>query len=89
MTNAEIIAGNLIILLADGVIDEGEKINYIRGWNKEGFKVKKGEHAITKFPIWMPKSKEEIEKEEEEGKSVNRFKMVTTCWFSSKQVEPK
>lgn len=90
MTNQEIILGNMAILIADGIISENDTINYIKGWNKIGYKVKLGEKHIAKFPIWMPKSKKEIEKEQEEneGKSVNRFKWVNTCWFSSKQVEP-
>ena len=90
MTNAEIIATNLAILIANGDIEEGETINYVRKWNKLGYTVRVGETHIAKFPIWMPKSKKEIEKEMEEndGKAVNRFKWVNTCWFSSKQVEP-
>lgn len=89
MTNAEIIATNLAILIANGDIKEGETIDYVRRWNKAGYKVKLGEKHIAKFPIWMPKTRKEIEKEQEEneGKSVNRFKWVNTCWFSSSQVE--
>lgn len=90
MTNQEIILGNMAMLIADGIISENDTINYIKGWNKIGYKVKRGETHIAKFPIWMPKTRKEIEKEQEEneGKSVNRFKWVNTCWFSSKQVEP-
>ncbi len=90
MTNSEIVATNMALLLASGAIKEGEEINYITRWNKRGFKVKKGAEHIAKFPIWMPKTKEEIEKEQEkaDGKTVNRFKLVSTCWFSSSQVEP-
>lgn len=90
MTNAEIIATNLTVLLANGTIAENEEINYIRAWNKKGYKVKTGAKHIAKFPIWFPKTKEELEKEKEEneGKYVNRFKLVSTCWFSSSQVEP-
>ena len=90
MTNSEIILSNMAILIANGVIAENEEINYVRKWNKKGFKVKKGAEHIAKFPIWMPKTKEEMEKEQEkaDGKVVNRFKLVSTCWFSSSQVEP-
>lgn len=91
MTNAEIIATNVAFLIADGIIREDEEINYIVGWNRKGYKVKQGAKHIAKFSIWMPKSKKEMEEEQEknDGKPVNRFKFVPTCWFSSSQVEPK
>lgn len=91
MTNAEIIATNVAFLIADGIIREDEEINYIVGWNKKGYKVKQGATHIAKFRIWMPKTKKELEEEKEknDGKIVNRFKFVNTCWFSSSQVEPK
>ena len=90
MTNAEIIATNITLLIANGVIKEDEEINYIRAWNKKGYKVKAGAEHIAKFSIWFPKTKKELEEEKEknDGKIVNRFKFVNTCWFSSSQVEP-
>lgn len=95
MTNAEIIATNIAILLQTGAINENNSINYVKGWNKKGFRVKKGATAITKFAIWYPKTKQEMEKEiakaEAEGIkdfSPSRFKFVTTSWFTDEQVEP-
>lgn len=94
MTNKEIIAENMMLLIANGVINENNSINYVLGWNRLGFKIKKGETAVTKFPIWKPKPKAEIEAEREEAERDGKefvyrpFKLVPTSWFTNDQVEP-
>lgn len=46
-----------------------EEIKTFEAWKKEGFIVQKGEHAVAKFQIWMPKKgrKQEKKAEEENG----------------------
>lgn len=89
MTNSEIILGNMATLIANGVINADDTIHTYDHWAKaHGLYVKKGEHAIAKFPIWKyrkNKKKEEGMTDEEAEKKGYCF-MATACWFTDKQV---
>ena len=69
-------------------IKEIEPIHTYKGWEKLGFKVKKGEHSKIKFPIWFWKKgkKKETENGEEEYAKGNCY-MKNAAWFTIDQVE--
>jgi hypothetical protein len=51
--------------------------------------VKKGEHAIAKFPIWkMGKGKIEKDENGEDVEKAGRMFMKLSFFFSPEQVEP-
>lgn len=102
MTNAEIIFNNRVFLAEQGVIktdEDGmpEEIHTFDAWKKRGYIVKKGEHAVAKFQIWMPskKSKKQMAEEEQEQEREQKdptamprmFKKVA-CFFTAEQVTP-
>lgn len=92
MTNAEIILGEMVVAGLDPL--EVEVDTYI-GWKRKGFQVKRGEEAVFKTRIWKPKSKAQLEKEEEQlanGEAVkyhNRMSLVPAAFFTNNQVEAK
>lgn len=88
MTNSEIILGNMATLIADGVINEEDVIHTYAHWKSLGFQVKKGERAITKFPIWKYTKGKKEEMSEEEAQQKGYCFMKNSSWFSNKQVEP-
>jgi len=45
-----------------------EEIRTFDDWKRNGFIVQKGEKAIAKFQIWMPKKKKKKDEDEEEKK---------------------
>lgn len=88
MTNAEIILGNMAMLIADGVITEDNVIHTYAHWKSLGFQVKKGEHAIAKFPIWKYTKKKNKDMSEEEAQQKGYCFMKNSAWFTNTQVEP-
>lgn len=88
MTNSEIILGNMAILIADGVITEDNVIHTYAHWKSLGFQVKKGEHAIAKFPIWKYTKKKDKDMSEEEAQQKGYCFMKNSAWFTDAQVEP-
>ena len=66
-----------------------EPIHTFAMWKSMGYKVKKGEHAIAKFPIWkMGKAKKKADGEEEQkGKQKQRMFLKTSHFFKASQVE--
>ena len=95
MTNAQIIMQNRVTLaemevlkIVDGMPEE---ILSCKEWNRRGFTVKKGEHAIAKFPIWYPKKKkaqkQEDQEQEEQQEQLKGFYMKVTAFFTADQVE--
>lgn len=82
MTNAEIIATNMFILIQNGTITPDEEIHTFAMWKAMGYNIKKGEKAVAKFPIWKFTSKET-----EDGDTDNRMFMKMSCFFSTRQVE--
>lgn len=85
MTNAQIITENALILAMNGVIKPEEEIHTFQRWKALGYSVKKGEHAIAKFPIWKMGTKKD---EDGEEKTTGRMFLKTSAFFSSRQVEP-
>ena len=65
------------------IIKETEPIHTFATWKEMGFMVKKGEHAVAKFPVWKytgKKTEDEVE--------VGHCFMKTAAFFSASQVEP-
>ena len=85
MTNAQIIAENIILLAMNGTIKPDEEIHTFQRWKALGYSVKKGEHAVAKFPIWKMGTKKNDDGEEE---TTGRMFMKTSSFFSTAQVEP-
>ena len=88
MTNVEIIAS----AMAANEIDFDLEVDTIVGWNRKGFKVKKGEHAAFKTKIWKPRkrTKEELKELAENGESEDtksRLILVNANFFTEEQVE--
>ena len=90
MTNAQIIMIESVKLMEDGIIKgsgvfgetpDGKKIELPESihtfamWKSLGFQVKKGQHAVTKFPIWKytKGKKAEAESNEEEAEKNQGF----------------
>lgn len=46
-----------------------EEIKTFDEWKREGYIVQKGQHAVARFQIWMPK-KGKVKKQEQEGDDV-------------------
>lgn len=95
MTNAQIIMKNRetlaemeVLKIVDGMPEE---ILSCKEWNRRGFTVKKGEHAIAKFPIWYPNKKKYVPKQEdqeqEQQEQLKGFYMKVTAFFTADQVE--
>lgn len=62
-----------------------EPIHTFAMWKSMGYKVKKGEHAIAKFPIWkMSKGKKKTDDDEEQK---GRMFLKTSHFFKASQVE--
>ena len=68
-----------------------EEIHTFAAWKKMGYIVKKGEHAIAKFPIWKPVAKKGAKKEEdgdeEKGQKTDHMFMKMSFFFTADQVE--
>lgn len=76
----------LVIKTEDGgevEVLEAEPIHTFAAWKELGFSVKKGEHAVAKFPVWKYRGKKDEETGEEEG----RMFMKTAHFFALSQVQ--
>ena len=103
MTNAEIISRAARDLMAQGVlagsgifaetadgstVELPEEIHTFGGWKEMGYKVKKGEHAVAKFPIWKHKTYNKKDADgNDTGKTGSKMFMVTSAFFKGSQVE--
>lgn len=69
-------------------IELPEEIHTYAVWKRLGYQVKKGEHAITKFAVWVAKksTKKADDKDGEDEKSVKMY-MKTASFFSLSQVK--
>lgn len=85
MTNAQIITENMILLAMNGAIQPDEEIHTFQRWKALGYSVKKGEHAVAKFPIWKMGTKKNDDGEEE---TTGRMFLKTSAFFKTSQVEP-
>lgn len=101
MTNAQIILIESVRLMEEGIIgtsgrqlktldgrivNEPEEIHTFAIWKSLGYKVKAGEHAIAKFPIWKYTSKKVEDENGEETDRTNMF-LKTSAFFKKSQVE--
>ena len=75
-------------------IDEIQPIHTFNGWKKRGYRVKKGEKAIAKFPIWkyVTKVSKEVaeavdETDTDHIEGHGKMYMKTSAFFSDSQVE--
>lgn len=92
MTNIEIISEASEEI---GFEYDGDNLKTYKEWKKEGYHVKKGEHAILKCDLWTVTklSKKERELEEEKAKkegrkpNLSKFRLKASHLFSDKQVE--
>ena len=69
-----------------------EEIKTFDEWRREGYIVQKGQHAVARFQIWMPKKgkkKQEEEKEQDDEEKLKGFFKKTACFFTIEQVERK
>ena len=84
ITNNQAIFNNTILLIQAGKIQPDEEIHTFQRWKAMGYSVKKGEHAIAKFPIWKMGTKKD-----EDGEEVitGRCFMKMSAFFSTRQVE--
>lgn len=84
MTNLAIIAEQEVLLIHEGKMQPDEEIHTFQRWKALGYSVKKGEHAVAKFPIWKMGTKKTEDGEETTG----RMFMKNSAFFSTRQVEP-
>ena len=66
-----------------------EPIHTYAAWKKLGFQVKRGEHAVAKFPVWKFVAGKKKEEELEEGQELKsgRCYMRVAFFFTADQVE--
>ena len=71
------------------VLCEPEAIHTFSHWKHMGFSVKKGEHAVAKFPIWSGTEKTVRDEDgNETGEKVTKLYMRNAFFFTAAQVEP-
>lgn len=66
-----------------------EPIHTFQAWKALGYSVKKGEHAIAKFPIWKPVAKKKgakKEEDEEKEQKTDHMFMKMSFFFTADQV---
>lgn len=69
-------------------IKEVEPIHTLKIWNILGYRVRKGQHAKAKFPIWFWKNKKKVgEEEDSNAHEGGDCYMRTASWFTFDQVE--
>lgn len=115
MTNAQIILTNRVFLMQEGVIKAAgngvmitvdgvkmempEEIRTFNEWKRMGYAVQKGQHAVAKFQIWMPKKAKtkaaEAEADAEAGRDAEEAEMLAkgfykklAHFFTAEQVKP-
>ncbi len=67
-------------------VKEPAQLHTFFAWKKKGYKVKHGEHAITKLDIWKLASKDSKGTDEEDKEK--SFMKKTMFFFTDSQVEP-
>ena len=70
-------------------IPEAEPIHTFAMWKQLGYRVKRGEHAVTRLAIWKYGNRRtDDETDPEEAEQRGYCFMKTACFFSASQVEP-
>lgn len=82
MTNVEIIAA------AKKQHGIEEDVHTFAEWKRNGYAVRRGEHAAFKTKIWLM-TKEQVEIEEGMFEWVNRFVLKQAAFFGRSQVEAR
>lgn len=74
----------------NGVIElpEAEPIHTFAKWKSLGYKVKKGEHAITRLNIWKYGTRHSDDDEESDEDAGGYCFRKNACFFAESQVEP-
>ena len=85
ITNAQMIAEQTFELIRAGRISPDEEIHTFQRWKELGFSVRKGEHAVAKFPIWKMATKKDDDGEE---KATGHCFGKMSFFFSTAQVDP-
>ena len=67
-------------------VPEAEEIHTYEAWKQLGYQVKKGEHAIAKFPIWKYVQNKKKDENEDEKEHSHCFLKVA-AFFKKAQVE--
>lgn len=83
MTNKEIILENLILLKLDPITTF---VDTFAGWNRRGYKIKKGEKVIFKTKIWKP-SRKKVKNDDGEDEYIENMILVNAAFFKANQVE--
>lgn len=83
--NEVLIAMQEAELIRAGLMSADEELHTFQRWKAMGYSVKKGEHAIAKFPVWKMGTKKDDDGEEE---TTGRMFMKTSAFFKTSQVEP-
>ena len=81
---------NLNSLRPDGTIvqvPEIQSIHTFAKWKELGYRVKRGEKAIAKFPIWKYTTKKSVDMSEEEAQESGYCFMKMSAFFTDEQVE--
>ena len=63
-----------------------EEIRTCKDWNRMGYRVRKGEHAIAKFQIWMPKKGKSKTDDEDADEKAKGFYLKMAFFFTIDQV---
>lgn len=92
MNNCTIIENHLRNLIAEGIVDRGEEIHTYNGWKARGCNVRRGEHAIAKFPIFKKvarkRNSSEINNPTSNNQSSDTFMITQDAYFfATHQVE--
>ena len=82
----------IAVVFADGTrgeVQEAEAIHTFAEWKALGFMVKKGQHAVAKFPIWRftERTRASRRDEETEDRPDPHYYMKVSAFFSASQVE--
>ncbi len=83
MTNAQIIAGEMIL---HGVMEE---VDTYAGWSRRGYQVQKGEKARFKTRIWKPakvRKAATVDQDADGDEKESKLIMVSASFFGKSQV---
>lgn len=69
------------------VFQEPQEIHTYATWKKLGFRVKRGEHHIAKFPIWKYAERTRVDEETQEEHQEGKMFLKVSFFFSPAQVE--
>ena len=67
-------------------VKEPAQLHTFYAWKKKGYKVKQGEHAITKIDIWKRTQNDSDDKDGDDKKL--SFMKMAMFFFADSQVEP-